>query len=68
MLSYQRSCYNNMCIRISLVFHLWLQLSPDRTRVKSGNFGYQETLANSGDPDETALNKPSHQDFYCLLS
>ena len=26
------------------------------------------TFANSGNPDETALNEPSHQDFHCLLS
>ena len=32
----------------------------------SGKFGH--TLANSGNPDETALNEQSHQDFHCLLS
>ena len=35
--------------------------------VKSSNFGHQvnlgHTFANSGNPD-----KPSHQDFHCLLS
>ena len=30
-----------------------------------GKFGH--TIANSGNPDETAPYKPSHQDFYCLL-
>ena len=31
-----------------------------------GKFGH--TLANSGNPDETAPYEPSHQDFRCLLS
>ena len=31
-----------------------------------GNF--RQTFANSENPDETALNEPSHQDFHCLLS
>ena len=35
-------------------------------RVKSGNFGH--TLANSGNPDETAPYEPSHQDFHCYFS
>ena len=30
-----------------------------------GKFGH--TFANSGNPDETALYEPSHQDFHCLL-
>ena len=41
------------------------------TRVKAGNFGHQvnsDTLANSGNSDETAPYDPSHQDFHCLLS
>ena len=31
----------------------------------SGKFGH--TFANIGNPDKTALNEPSHQDFHCLL-
>ena len=27
---------------------------------------HTDTFANSADPDETALNKPSHQDLHCL--
>ena len=34
-----------------------------RTSGKSGH-----TLANSGNPDETAPYESSHQDFHCLLS
>ena len=44
----------------------------DETRVKSSNFGHPSkfvhTFANSGNPDKTAPNEPSHQDFHCLLS
>ena len=29
---------------------------------------FRQTIANSENPDETALNEPSHQDFYCSLS
>ena len=32
----------------------------------SGKF--EHTFANSGNPDEAALNEPSYQDFHCLLS
>ena len=31
-----------------------------------GKFGH--TFANSGNPDETAHDEPSHQDFHCLHS
>ena len=42
-------------------------------RVKSGNFGQRANLdihlqTFIENPDETALNEPSHQDFHCLLS
>ena len=31
-----------------------------------GKFGH--TFANNDNPDETALDEPSHRDFHCLLS
>ena len=46
---------------------IWtLNIHHKQTRVKSGNFG--NAFTNSGNPDETALNEPSHQEFHCLLS
>ena len=37
-----------------------------RLLLTSGKFGH--TFASSRNPDETALNEPSHQDFHCSLS
>ena len=41
-------------------------------RGESGYFGHAgkfgHTIANSENPDETAHNEPSHQDFHCLPS
>ena len=40
-------------------------------RVTWGNLGHQVNsnihLQTVENPDETALNEPSHQDFHCLL-
>ena len=43
---------------------LCLDMSTDANRVFQSKI--QNRMANSVDPDEMALNDPSHQDLHCL--
>ena len=57
------------CIFYTYSPQVGLELIKDlKYRVNTGNFGHQVNwdihFANSGNPDETAL-EPSHQDFHC---
>ena len=60
-----------MKIQISIGYHILMMFNILETifklfTVTSSNIGH--SFANSGNPDETAPYKPSHQNFHCLLS